>query len=256
MTALAEMVRAGDSDRYAATLAAPVAAQQKLWPLYAFNLEIARAPWATREPMIAEMRLQFWADVLEDIAAGKPPRAHEVAAPLAQIWQDAGLPVALGHDMIAARRWDIYRSPFDDAAALEAHLDASSGALMWLAAQVLGAGAGAEAAVRDMGFAAGLANWFVAVPELHARGCPALPDRSDTAIRALAEQGLARLAQARGARAHVPAMAAPALLVGWQAGGILARAAKMPALVREGGLYPAEFRRRGGLMLRAVSGRW
>jgi len=256
MTALAEMVRAGDPDRYAATLAAPEAARHKLWPLYAFNLEIARAPWATREPMIAEMRLQFWADVLDDIAAGKPARAHEVAAPLSEIWQAAGLPVALGHEMIAARRWDIYRTPFADAEALEAHLAASSGALMWLAAQVLGAGAGAEAAVRDMGFAAGLANWFLAVPELHARGCPALPDRRDVAIRALAEQGLARLARARGARGQVPRAAMPALLVGWQAGGILARAAKAPALVYEGGLRAAEFQRRGGLMLRAVSGRW
>ena len=59
-------------------------ARRVLFPLYAFNIEVSRAPWVTAEPMIAEMRLQFWRDVVEEIAAGKPPRAHEVAAPLAE----------------------------------------------------------------------------------------------------------------------------------------------------------------------------
>ena len=249
-------MRAGDPDRHAATLAAPEAARAALWPLYAFNLEIARAPWVTAEPMIAEMRLQFWTDVLDAIAAGKPPRAHHVAEPLAKVWRGQNLPIALGHEMIAARHRDITRDAFGDAAALHAHLDATSGNLMWLAALTLGAGREAEATVRQMGMASGLANWFLAVPQLQAHGWSALPGASDVEIAALARDGLARLARARAARHKVCARAIPALLVGWQAGPILARAAKSPALVRAGGLQMSEFARRGQLLLRAVSGRW
>lgn len=256
MTALDEMVLRGDPDRHAATLAAPEAARAGLFALYAFNLEIARAPWVTAEPMIAQMRLQFWHDTLEGIAAGAAPRAHEVAEPLTHVWRAANLPVALGHAMIEARQWDIIREPFADADALLHHLDVTSGNLMWLAALTLGARADSEAVVRDMGVASGLANWLRAVPDLTARGCPALPDDSEEAINLLAQTGLTRLARARAARARVPASARPALLAGWQAGPVLRRAAQAPRLVRAGGLQGSEFARRGGLFLRALSGRW
>ncbi|TNF18762.1 MAG: phytoene synthase, partial [Rhodobacteraceae bacterium] len=58
--ACAAIVEKGDPDRFASAMAAPVAARARLFPLYAFNLEVARAPWVTQEPMIAEMRLQWW----------------------------------------------------------------------------------------------------------------------------------------------------------------------------------------------------
>jgi hypothetical protein len=86
-------------------MATPPEARAVLFPLYAFNLEVSRAPWVTEEPMIAEMRLQFWRDVAEEIGQGAPPRAHEVAAPLAEAVraEDAGAArragggAALGH---------------------------------------------------------------------------------------------------------------------------------------------------------------
>ncbi|MGY6705690.1 squalene/phytoene synthase family protein [Roseinatronobacter sp.] len=256
MDDLAALVQQGDPDRYAATIAASDSARARLWPLYAFNLEVARAPWVTQEPLIAEMRLQFWTDVLDDIAAHKPARAHHVAAPLAQVWQDADLPVALGHGIIAARQWDIYRAPFADDAAFRAHLDATSGNLMWLAALALGAPPQAETPVRDMAFAAGLANWLVAIPQLQAAGRIPLVDGRDTAVAALARDGLAHLARARTQRRAVPAAILPVMLTGWQASAVLRRAAQRPELVAQGGLLPSEFRRRGALMLRVLSGRW
>lgn len=256
MTSLEDRVREGDPDRYVATLIAPKFARERLWTLYAFNLEISRAPWVTREPMIAEMRLQFWTDTLDEIAAGAEPRAHDVAEPLARVWTSAKLPASLGHAMIAARRWDIYRTPFSDDHTLLNHLDATSGNLMWLSAMALGAGPEAEATVRDMGLASGLANWFRAVPELQARGCPALPDDSDEAIAALARTGLLRHARSRKSHAQLPASAHPALLAGWQTRAVLKRAARDPAAVREGRLLHSEFRRRGGLLLHALRQSW
>ena len=256
MTDLAEKLRVGDPERHAATLAAPENLRARLWPLYAFNLEIARAPWMTSEPMIAEMRLQFWADVLDEISEGKPPRAHEVASPLSEVWREYDLPVALGHEMVAARRWDIYRDPFADESAFEQHLQATSGNLMWLCARALDADHSAEPIIRDMGYAAGLANWFLAIPRLEDAGRIPLIDGRETAVAALAQDGLMRLKRARANRATVGADLLAVMLTGWQAGTILNRAAKSPHLVREGGLQPSEFWRRGSLLLRALSGRW
>ncbi len=65
LAACAALVERGDPDRFLAVMAAPAWARARLFPLYAFNLEVARAPWVTEEPMIAEMRLQWWRDVVE-----------------------------------------------------------------------------------------------------------------------------------------------------------------------------------------------
>ena len=110
LQACADLVERGDPDRFAAVMAAPMPLRARLWPLYAFNLEIARAPWVTKEPMIAEMRLQWWRDVVAESA----PRAHEVAGPLQGLIGVAGLDVAVLDRMAAARVWDVYEEPFED----------------------------------------------------------------------------------------------------------------------------------------------
>ncbi len=252
--ALDDRVARADPDRHAAARAAPPDARAPLLALYAFNLEIARAPYVATEPMIAEMRLQFWADTLDDIAAGRPARAHEVAEPLAAAWRAHDLPVALGHEMIAARQWDIARAPHPDTTALHAHIDRSAGHLTWLAAKVLGAPDTAQDTVRAFARGAGLANWLAAVPALRATGRAPLPDGAD--IAALARDGQAALARARAARDRVPAACAPALLAGAQADAILRAARAAPSRVTAGTLVPSEFRRRGTLALRALTGRW
>lgn len=248
----AALLQKGDPDRFAAVMAAPLWARELLLPLYAFNLEVARAPWVASEPLIAEMRLQWWRDVVED----GTPRAHEVAGPLHAVIRDAGLPVPVLARLVEARRHDAWGQPFDDAAALERYLEETGAGLMWLAARALGAPDGAEGAVRAYGWAAGLANYLLAVPDLMARGRVPLPDPAPAALSALAAEGLARLARARAARKTLPKAAAPALLAGWQAGGILARAAADPAAVAAGALRPSEFHRRWGLLRQAFSGRW
>lgn len=249
--ACADLVERGDPDRFL-TARGPAAA--RLMPLYAFNLEIARAPWVTREPMIAEMRLAWWHEALEEIGAGTAPRAHEVTEPLAGVIREAGLPQEPFHAMIEARRWDIEAAPFADTAALWAHMEATAGNLMWLAARSLGAPETARDVVHGFGTGAGLAAWFRAAPQLAALGRAPLPDGADVA--ALAREGLARMARARSRRGELPAQALPAMLAGWEASAVLAQAARDPEAVSAGRLGRSEFARRWGLMLRGVSGRW
>ncbi len=253
---LSQMVAQGDPDRHAATLAASPDVQAKLWPLYAFNLEIARAAWASHEPLVAQMRLQFWADVLDAIDTGASLPQHDVAGPLADVWRGASLPLALGHQMIAARDWDVSKGRFASDADLIAHLQATGGNLMWLTALTLGAHPSQETVIRDMAHASALANWLLAAPALRAAGCAPLPDEGATAIRQLATSGLHHLAKARSYRASLPARLTPVLLTGWRAGALLTQAARHPDRVLAGTLAQSEFARRGSLMLRALSGRW
>ncbi|NJM84676.1 MAG: squalene/phytoene synthase family protein, partial [Tabrizicola sp.] len=122
--ACAALVSRGDPARFQAVMAAPVSARARLLPLYAFNLEVARAPWVTEEPMIAEMRLQWWRDVVAAAASGAA-RAHEVAGPLHEVIRTCGLPLPVMDRLIEARRWDIYREAFTDKAAFTAYIEAT-----------------------------------------------------------------------------------------------------------------------------------
>jgi len=253
LDACAEIVRRGDPDRFLAVMAAPVAARARLLPLFAFNVEVSRAPWVTEEPMIAEMRLQWWRDVLEEIARGGPVRRHEVATPLSEVLGPGE--AAMLDELVVARRWDAYREPFADEAAFAAHIEATSGNLIWAAARVLGASQG-ETPLRGLGYAMGVANWLCAVPELEARGRRPLVDGSPEGVRRLAEGALARLLRAQKARSDIPEEAIPAARIAWQAGPILRRAVADPDRVAAGRLAGAECGRRGGLLWRSVLGRW
>ncbi|MFN0115920.1 MAG: squalene/phytoene synthase family protein [Paracoccaceae bacterium] len=256
VAACAEIVRARDPDRFLATMAAPPAARERLWPLYALNLELARAAWVSPEPMICRMRLQWWADSLLAMTPGSAPPAHEVAAPVHALVAGGAVPAGLLARMAEARDWDTDRAPFSDERALLAYLDRTAGGLMWAAALSLGAPAGAERVVRGFAKGAGLAAWFCAVAELQDRGRAPLPDPGEDVVARLAVEGLAAIARARAARAALPPGARAALFPGWQAGGLLRQAAREPGRVLAGRLGLSEFRRRGGLLWMASTGRF
>ncbi|WP_333829867.1 phytoene/squalene synthase family protein [Pararhodobacter sp.] len=245
------MVERGDPDRWLATMAAPPLARAGLFVLQAFNLEVARAPWVTREPLLARMRLQFWRDVVEG-AGTEAPAAHEVAGPLAALIVEKAMPREVLLGMIDAREADIERAPFADEAALWAYLEASAGGLMVASVRMLGGGSGTVA--RDLGAAQGLANYLMAVPGLEAAGRLPLPDGRTEAVAALARAGLERLAQARRGRREVSRAARPALLAAWRAEAILQQAVRAPERVAAGALGQSEFVRRGSLLWRVLTG--
>jgi phytoene synthase len=251
MTPLLALIARGDPTRFAALQAAPPQARAALVPLYAFNLEISRAPWVSKEPMVAEMRLQWWRDAAEDLGRGIV-RGHEVLAPLAEVIDAQHLPLEVLDRMIEARRWDIYSEPFEDQSAMDAYLDDTAGGLMWLSGKALGGRD--EAALRDYGWAMGLASYLQAVPELAARGRIPLLDGRDSAIALLAQRGLDRLARAR--KAGIARSIRPALLAGWQTQGLLRMAVQDPGRVGDAALQLSEFSRRGGLLVQAFTGRW
>lgn len=246
LDACADLVQRGDPDRFATLLAAPVADRGRLLPIYAFNVEVTRAPWVTAEPMIAEMRLQWWRDALAEIGQGGAVRRHEVATPLAEVLDGEG--AAILDRLVAARRWDIYRDPFEDEGHFSDYLEATAAGLMWGAARALGSGD--EAAIRDVGWAQGLAAFLQAIPDLEARGRRPLVDGRPEAVKMLADEGLRRLAAGLDAGATGPAT--------WPAfatGAVLRLAAAEPGRVADGALALSEFRRRALRLRAALTGR-
>ncbi|MEP3346244.1 MAG: squalene/phytoene synthase family protein [Litoreibacter sp.] len=241
------LVERADPDRFAAAELAPEAAQRVLWPLYAMNVEVSRAPWVTKEPMIAEMRLQWWRDALEEIADGKPVRAHEVTTALS---------VAIGTDearrldsLVSARRWDIYPDAFEDELDLLSYLDQTTGCLMGAGATALGAPMEVLPNVVLYGRGVGLARFLQAAPELEARGKHPLVDGRPEGIAALCYQVLQSMPSLGALKRELGPQAAPVLREGWQARGVLKQAIANPTRVAEGALGLSEFGKRWRLLL-------
>ncbi|WP_377187620.1 squalene/phytoene synthase family protein [Ruegeria meonggei] len=250
--ACAELVYKADPDRFMAAMAAPIAARTVLFPIFALNVEVARAPWVTQEPMIAEMRLQWWRDALQEIADGQTARRHEVVTPLSRVLSPHLATVL--DEYVAVRRWDIYRDPFEDEAHFDAYINHSSATLIVASAQALGVAD--EAVLRDFGYGVGVANWLRAIPDLEARGRIPLLDGTPDAVGDLAQTALDRLRRARVDRAAVSADARPALYAGWQADWILRQTVAQPERVAAGALGQGEIRRRASMMWTAATGRW
>ncbi|ETX30706.1 squalene/phytoene synthase family protein [Roseivivax isoporae] len=247
LNACAAAVERGDPDRFRAAMAAPVPARRVLFPIYAFNLEVARAPYVTQEPMIAQMRLQWWADALDEIASGGMVRRHEVATPLALAVGPEG--AELLRPAVEARRRDADGSDPADAEDLEAYLSDTGGTLMWAAARALGSAR--EARVRALGTHLGFANYLLAVPELLRRNRQPFPDMSPGAIGAAVRSRLPLradpdLAERPDAGARVAELSA------WRVPAILARAARDPQAVLDGRLGGSEAGARLSLMLTAA----
>ncbi|SMX50043.1 squalene/phytoene synthase family protein [Maliponia aquimaris] len=244
--ACAQIVERGDPERFVAAMAAPVAARAVLFPLYAFNVEVARAPWVTQEPMIARMRLQWWLDALDEIAAGGFVRRHEVVTPLAQAL--TGVDVARLRALVEARERDLERAPFADAAALLDYLERTSGGLALTALAALGAPADRLADAVPYARGAGLVRYLRAVPDLEARGKLPLPDGRAETLAALARDQLRAMPGSlrRLRRSFGPAGAA--LRECAQARPLLQLVARDPGSVSEGRLALSEFRRRWALL--------
>jgi phytoene synthase len=79
-----DTVRMADRDRFLCTLFAPEPARSDLMALLAFDHELARTRTVTREPMLAEIRLEWWREAAAEAAGTGQPRAQPVVEALAE----------------------------------------------------------------------------------------------------------------------------------------------------------------------------
>jgi NADH dehydrogenase [ubiquinone] 1 alpha subcomplex assembly factor 6 len=199
----AAAVREHDPDRYLATLFAPADAREVLFALYAFDHEITRVRRVVSEPMAGLIRLQWWREALDAIAADRPP-AHPLVETVHARW-DRFLPLRPRLEAaLDAREQELSAEPPAGLAALERCLAASSGEVTLGAMDLLGVfDEPARAAARHLGLALGLVRLLQSLPDDLRRARVRLPE----ALLARHQVGPERLDQAAAAQALRPVVA-------------------------------------------------
>lgn len=233
VSSLAALVRRHDRDRYQTALFAPAGRREALLALYAFNYEIARVREIVSEPMLGQIRLQWWREVLDAACAGAPPRQHPVVLPLAAAIREFALSRRHLERLIDSRERDLADEQPASVGVLEAYAEESSVPLIHLALEVLWPRAAAlDEVARHVGIGYALAGLLRAMP-FHAqagrtyipadlaeregldpgdyaagRGGPALR----AVVLAIAETAASHLHAARAHRTEIPRSALAALL--------------------------------------------
>jgi phytoene synthase len=222
---LDDLIRRVDPDRWLTSrFVADAAARADVVALYAYDHELARARKVASNALMAEIRLTWWREALDEIFAVRPVRRHPVAEALAAAVRRHDLTRGPLEAMIDAQLEALEAPPLDEAAAV-AWADGVQGSLARLAARVLD-----PAAPPDDVAAAGRA-WGLA-----------LLIRAGALPREVAAPPLrAALAAARAVRISVAAM--PAALP--------ARLARFDLA----GRAPGPFGKRLSLILAAATGR-
>ena len=144
--------RAGDIDRYLAALLAPRKARADLLALAAFLGEIARIPALVSEPMMGEIRLQWWREALDTLRAGRIT-GNPVADALGRAIVRHALPDDLLRGLIDARAQEFSPEHLRERG-LSEYIDAIDGAAFKLAARILNVD---PTVVTDLLFASGQA---------------------------------------------------------------------------------------------------
>ncbi len=208
-----EAVRTGDQDRFRAALFAKPQPREHLFALYAFNLEIAKIAPMVSEPMLGEIRLQWWREALDQIYGEAPVRRHEVVTPLSVAIRETGLPRAPFDALIDQRANDLDRTfpVHENGGDLHSYIRATAGGLTALAVQILVPAATPEGltVARDAGFGIGVSRYLMALPRLVKAGRKPVPM---DVLEGLAEEGRGCIARARANRKALPKAASPALL--------------------------------------------
>jgi 15-cis-phytoene synthase len=136
-TDLDALVRRVDPDRWLSSrFIADAEARADVIALYAFDHELARAPKVASNPLLGEIRLTWWREVLDEVFEGRPVRRHPTAQALATAVTRRSLPREPLEAMIDARYRELDPTPMEEREALAWARD-TGGAAAELAVRVL-----------------------------------------------------------------------------------------------------------------------
>jgi len=225
-------VRRLDHDRYLTTLFLPAETRADALALYAFNLEIARTREIVSEPLLGQIRLQWWRETIDGIYGGTP-REHPVIEALVTACHRNRLDRQALEALIDARESDLDDSPPSDLDALISYARATSGGLSELVLDAMHGGDPARKAAGQIGTAWALVGLARSVA-FHAQSRRLyIPDELLTAyeveqrrvfdlkptaglgraVRRIVEKAETLLAEARAARVNIPSAQRRGLLL-------------------------------------------
>jgi phytoene synthase len=134
---LLTLARAEEADRYFAATLAPAERREALVTLAAFAAELRRIPRLVTEPMMGEVRLQWWRDTIASFGTDATGLGHPLADRLRRAVRTCRLPSAPLLAMTEARAFDLYDDPMPDEAALTGYLARTEAGPFALAMQAL-----------------------------------------------------------------------------------------------------------------------
>jgi phytoene synthase len=212
LSPVAALVRRHDRDRFQTALFAPAARREALFALYAFNYEIARVRESVTQPMLGQIRLQWWRENIAAAFEGGPVRHHPVVEALTTVIRDLRLSRDHFDRLIDGRETDLADEPPATLAALEDYAEATSARLVSLALEVLGVHDPlASSAGLHVGIAYSLTGLLRAMPFRARQTIPAdIP--TPNGVTELAAAASRHLRAARARRNRIPRLALPALL--------------------------------------------
>ena len=167
--------RGYEPERYLAATLAQEPERAALIAIAFYAAELTHIVQSTTQPMLGEIRLQWWRDAL-DTTMGGALTGNPAADALGHAIQRFAIPVPMLLSMSEARAWDLYGDPMPDEASLEGYLAKTEAVPFELALRVLGVSAGhagplAARAGRAFGLTRLLASW----PAKYVTGRLALP---------------------------------------------------------------------------------
>ena len=133
-------LKQSDPDRCRAAMFAPPQGRQDLLLLYAFHYELAKVPEIVSEPMIGQIRYQWWRDCIDEIYSGgtKRVRSHEISTPLSEMLLRVDMPRFWVDRLIDGRARDLDPEPFKSVDVARDYAAHTSGVLMQMAVKTLG----------------------------------------------------------------------------------------------------------------------
>jgi phytoene synthase len=200
-----DLLRRNGRDLWLASLFIPQEKRRHVHALYAFDLETARVPEAVSEPLLGEIRLQWWRSALEGVNEGEA-LANPVAAALLDTAARCGLPRHSLLKLIDVRQSGIYRETPKTQQEIEVYTEAACATLFRLAARILDREneTSSSRAARPAGIAYGLVGLMRDLPRHHARGSHVFLPAEVLEAGATAGENLAALARLRDlARNHL-----------------------------------------------------
>ena len=141
-----DALKKADPDRYRAALMSDAQGRDDLLILYAFHYELSKVPDVTSEPMLGQIRYEWWREAIDEIYTDREVRRHEISTPLAEVLLRTDVPRFWIDRLIDGRARDLDPQAFTDMNDARDYARQTSGQLMQIAVKVLG-GVPDEAAI-------------------------------------------------------------------------------------------------------------
>lgn len=199
-----------DPDHYFSTIFAPREKRTALLTLYAFNNDLDRIPDSVSEPMLGEIRLQWWRDVIEK-ADTEQKTGNPLADQLIRVLSDYDLPLIRLQELIDARSFELSGEPMPDLQSLRNYVKKTEEALCLLSCKILEneITRNSTALIRQSAFIYKVANLLASATRDRKKGRRYIPDDSREDIVYFLET---EFADFKSAAKELPSKFSPAFL--------------------------------------------